>query len=145
MKQLKQLSKWLIAIAIIYVVIGLATVSYGQETGWGFGAGLVPPGISIDFDGTEKMSTGFNVASGGASVSVYKGSGFKYIEFGADSYFRFEEGKASNVGFGGHFSGLEKNGWSLLRFGVIGWVERGDEVNWTLIIGIGLPNIYERE
>jgi hypothetical protein len=121
---MKQLTKWTVGILYICIVLGLTVgVCYGQESDWGFGAGLVPPGISIDFDGTEKISTGFNVASGGASVSVFKGEGFKYIEFGADSYFRFEEGEASNVGFGGHFSGLEKNGWSL----------------------IGLPNIYERE
>lgn len=144
MKQLKQASKWLIAIAIVFVIAGLVRSKAWAESEWGFGAGLVPPGISIDFDGADKISTGFNVASGGASVSVFKGEGFNYLEFGADSYFSFEEGEASNVGFGGHFSGLEKNGWSLLRFGIIGWVERGDEVDWTLVVGIGLPNIYER-
>ena len=142
-KALSKLTGILLAVAIVFV---FARLGWGQEeTGWGFGAGLVPPGISIDFDRWDKVQTGFNVASGGASVSIFKGKGLKFTEFGLDSYFRFEEGEKSNVGFGGHFAGLEKNGWSLLRFALIGWIERGDDVNWTLVVGIGLPNIYERE
>lgn len=139
-KALSKLTGILIAVAVVFVLVGLA-----RADDWGFGAGLVPPGISIDFDGGDKVQTGFNVASGGASVSVFKGAGIKFTEFGLDSYFRFEEGEKSNVGFGGHFAGLEKNGWSLFRLGIIGWIERGDNIDWTLVVGIGLPNVYERE